>query len=564
MFRFEDPQYLYILVLIPILALIHFAIYHIQKKKIKQIGDYYLIKSLMPNVSKWRPITKFWLLEITLGLMIIMLARPQFGTKIRNEKRVGIETIIALDISNSMLAEDVEPNRLERSKMIIENLVDNFSNDKIGLVVFAGEAFVQLPITSDYVSAKMFLNTTNPSLISVQGTDIARAIDVASNSFTQQEGVGKALIVITDGENHEGGIKEAVQKARKKGINIFILGIGSTNGSPIPIPETNEFITDNSGNVVVSALNENMCREIASMGDGTYIHVGNNGNVQNLLDKELDKLSKKEISSNIYSDYDEQFQAVALLILFLLIIEVCINECKNPHFRNISLFGTKCVFFIVLFMSGTFCANAQTDRYFVRKGNKQYHLGEQNKAEIFYTKAKEKNSQNPQANYNLGTVLMTQEKDSFAIDMYKKAIRNEKVPGRIAMSFHNMGWIYQNKKEYAQAIEAYKNALRNNPYDNESRYNLEYCKRQSEKQKQNQQQNQQKQDSKDNKTDKKEKKEKNNQQQKQQNQNNNKDKMSKENAEQLLKAAMQQEKDTQEKMKKMKQQPNNRRLEKEW
>ena len=320
MFRFEDPQYLYILVLIPILALIHFAIYHIQKKKIKQIGDYYLIKSLMPNVSKWRPITKFWLLEITLGLMIIMLARPQFGTKIRNEKRVGIETIIALDISNSMLAEDVEPNRLERSKMIIENLVDNFSNDKIGLVVFAGEAFVQLPITSDYVSAKMFLNTTNPSLISVQGTDIARAIDVASNSFTQQEGVGKALIVITDGENHEGGIKEAIQKARKKGINIFILGIGSTNGSPIPIPGTNEFITDNSGNVVVSALNENMCREIASMGDGTYIHVGNNGNVQNLLDNELDKLSKKEISSNIYSDYDEQFQAVALLILFLLII----------------------------------------------------------------------------------------------------------------------------------------------------------------------------------------------------------------------------------------------------
>ena len=190
MFRFEDSIYLYLLILIPVLAVIRFITYRNQKKRLRKFGEPKLLKELMPDVSHWRPGIKFWLLQGSLALLIIMLARPQMGTKISQEKRTGIETIIAVDISNSMRAEDVEPSRLDRAKMMVENLVDHFTDDKIGLIVFAGDAFVQLPITSDYVSAKMFLNNIDPSMILTQGTDLARAIDMATHSFTQDEGVG--------------------------------------------------------------------------------------------------------------------------------------------------------------------------------------------------------------------------------------------------------------------------------------------------------------------------------------------------------------------------------------
>lgn len=236
-----------------------------------------------------------------------------------------------------MLAQDVAPSRLDKSKMLVENLVDNFSNDKIGLVVFAGDAFVQLPITSDYVSAKMFLQGISPALISTQGTDIARAISVASSSFTQQQGVGKAIIVITDGEDHEGGALDAAKEARKKGINVFILGIGSTKGSPIPVGG-GEYIRDNAGNIVMSALNEDMCRDIARAGSGTYIHVDNTNDAQEKLNDELSKLQKGETESVIYSEYAEQFQSFCIVLLVLLIVEACIMEKKNPLFKHFRLF----------------------------------------------------------------------------------------------------------------------------------------------------------------------------------------------------------------------------------
>ena len=199
MFRFEDPIYLWLLLAIPVLVLIRFLVWRHRKKQFRLLGDAELLKLLMPDVSKVRPMVKFTLLLAVLALLVSMLARPQMGSKISHERRNGIEAIIALDISNSMRAEDVVPSRLDKSKLLIENLVDNFTNDKIGLVVFAGDAFVQLPITSDYVSAKMFLQNIDPSLIATQGTDIARAINLSIRSFTQQDKVGRAIIVIPDG-----------------------------------------------------------------------------------------------------------------------------------------------------------------------------------------------------------------------------------------------------------------------------------------------------------------------------------------------------------------------------
>lgn len=567
MFRFEDPIYLYALVVIPVLAFIRWWMVIRQRKQLRRFGDMELVRQLMPDVSRFRPLVKFCLLLTALALMIVMLARPQMGTKISHEKRTGIETIIALDISNSMLAEDVAPSRLDRAKMMVENLVDHFTNDKIGLIVFAGEAFVQLPITSDFVSAKMFLNSIEPSLIETQGTDIAAAVTMATHSFTQEEGVGKAIIVITDGEDHEGGAMEAAQEAKDKGMRVYMLGIGSTKGAPIPVAGSHDYMKDNTGATVMSALNEDMCKQVAEAGGGAYIHVENNSNAQEQLNHELDKLAKKEISSTVYSDFDEQFQAVGILVLLLLIAEICILEIKNPRLRKIHLFSRKKVAIILLLLMAV-GAQAQSDRDYIRQGNKQFRAGKFAEAEVDYRKAIEKNAKNPQAAYNLGNALLAQKKDSAAIVQYQQAAKLETNQKRRSYAYHNIGVICQGHQMYGEAIEAYKEALRNNPNDDETRYNLELCKRQQKQQQQNQQNQQQKQN-KDNKDKQDKNKDQNEQDQqkqqdKKQQQEQQKPQMSKENAEQLLNAAMQEEKNTQQRIKKAQHQKQTRKLQKNW
>ena len=568
MFRFEDPIYLWLLVLIPILALIRFISYRNQKKRLRKFGEPALLKELMPDVSRFRPSVKFWILQGALALLVLMLARPQMGTKISQEKRVGIETIICMDISNSMLAEDIVPSRLDRSKMMIENLVDHFTNDKIGLIVFAGDAFVQLPITSDYVSAKMFLSSIDPSMIATQGTDIGRAIDMATHSFTPEEGIGRAIIVITDGENHEGGAVEAASAAKDAGMRVYVLGVGSSKGSPIPIPGTDDYMKDNTGNTVMSALNEQMCKELAQAGGGAYIHVENNSAAQDQLDNELDKLSKKETTATLYSEFDEQFQAFGLLALLLLVLEICILDRRNPLLKNISLFGKKkrAAAMLCLLLVAASASAQMTDRQYIRQGNKQFRSGDYANAEVSYRKAIEKNAKNPQAAFNLGNALMAQKKDSAAVEQFEGAARLETNPLRKAQAYHNMGVICQTHKMYGEAIEAYKNALRLNPKDDETRYNLVLCKHQKQKQDQ-QQQNQQGGDN-DKKQDDKQKdqqqpdQQKDKQDDKQQEQP--KPQMSKDNAEQLLNAAIQNEKQTQEKMKQQQQQPQRRNVQKNW
>ncbi|MBR1547385.1 MAG: VWA domain-containing protein, partial [Prevotella sp.] len=485
MFRFEDPTYLYALLLIPVLMLIRFEMVRRQRKRLRKFGDQELVRQLMPEVSRVRPALKFYLLLAAFALLIVMWARPQFGTKISHEKRTGIETVICMDISNSMLAEDVAPSRLDRSKMMVENLVDQFSNDKIALIVFAGDAFVQLPITSDYVSAKMFLNSINPSLISSQGTDIAAAVKMASTSFTQQEGIGKAIIVITDGEDHEGGALEAASDAKNKGQRVYVLGVGSSQGAPIPVGN-GDYLKDRSGQTVMSALNEQMCRQVAEAGGGAYIHVDNNSRAQDQLDEELDKLAKKEIEQNVYSDYDEQFQAVAILALLLLVLEICILEVRNPLLKRISLFKRKAFMLFFLFTVLPAAVMAQSDRMLVRQGNRNYRKGNAANAEVAYRKALEKNARNPQAAYNLGNAMLSQRKDSTVVSQLANAARLETNPIRRAQAYHNIGVVNQLGRNYGEAIEAYKEALRNNPADDQTRYNLELCKHLQKQQQQQQ------------------------------------------------------------------------------
>lgn len=566
MFRFEDSTYLYLLAVIPLLALLRFVMTRAQKKRLRKFGDPKLVRQLMPDVSRWRPLVKFWLLQAALALIIVMLARPQFGTKISNEKRQGIETIIAMDISNSMLAQDVTPSRLDRCKMMVENLVDNFTDDKIGLLVFAGDAFIQLPITSDYVSAKMFLADIQPSLIATQGTDIALVISKAMNSFTQEEGIGKAIIVITDGEDHEGGAIEAAEEARKKGMRVYVLGVGSAGGAPIP-DGNGGYMKDRGGNTVMTRLNQSMCRDIAKAGGGAYIHVDNNSDAQRQLDNELAKLSKKETESTVYSEYDEQFQAVGILVLLLLIAELCLLECKNPLLKNVRFFKGKRRYasaILLLLLMSAIPSNAQNDRNSIRQGNRQFRGGKYADSEVSYRKAMEKNPRNPQAAYNLGNALFAQKKDSAAVVAYQSGVQLETSAIRKAMGYHNMGVVCQSHKMYSEAIEAYKNALRLNPKDDEARYNLELCKKQQKKQQDKK--NQDKQDQKKDQNGKDEKKEKDKKDQKQdkQKEKQDKQKMSKDNAEQLLNAAIQQEKNTQKRMKDKMQQPRSRKLDKNW
>ena len=328
------------LLIIPILVLVRFIVWQKRKRNLRKFGDPSLLKEMMPDVSKYRPTIKFCLLLSAITILIFMIARPQVGSKISHEKREGIEVLIALDISNSMLAQDVIPSRLEKSKLLIEDLVDHFTNDKVGLVVFAGDAFVQLPITNDYVSAKMFLQNINPSLITTQGTDLARAISLSQSCFTQREHIGRAIIVITDGEDHEGGALEAAREAYKKGINVFILGVGTSKGAPIP-DGNGGYLKDNSGQTVLSALNEQMCQQVAKAGNGVYIHVDNTSDAQEKLNKELSKLQSGISDTVVYSEYNEQFQIFGIILLLLLIAETILLESRNPLFKKINLFRDK-------------------------------------------------------------------------------------------------------------------------------------------------------------------------------------------------------------------------------
>lgn len=340
MLRFEDPIYLWMQLIIPILVLVRFIVWQKRKRNLRKFGEPSLLKEMMPDVSKYRLTIKFSLLLSAITILIFMIARPQVGSKISHEKREGIEVLIALDISNSMLAQDVIPSRLEKSKLLIEDLVDHFTNDKVGLVVFAGDAFVQLPITNDYVSAKMFLQNINPSLITTQGTDLARAISLSQSCFTQREHIGRAIIVITDGEDHEGGALEAAREAYKKGINVFILGVGTSKGAPIP-DGNGGYLKDNSGQTVLSALNEQMCQQVAKAGNGVYIHVDNTSDAQERLNKELSKLQSGISDTVVYSEYNEQFQIFGIILLLLLIVETILLESRNPLFKKINLFRDK-------------------------------------------------------------------------------------------------------------------------------------------------------------------------------------------------------------------------------
>lgn len=340
MFRFEHPEALSLLFILPVLLLLFLYSMYIKKRNLKRFGDMKIIRSLMPDIALKKQHLKFWILFACTGLFILILAGPQFGSKIETVKKQGIEVMICLDVSNSMLSTDISPSRLDKSKQILSRLIDELENDKIGLIVFAGDAFIQLPITSDYVSAKMFLSSINPAMVPTQGTAIGAAINLAIRSFTPSESTEKTIILITDGENHEDDALGAAKAATEKGIMVNVLGVGSAQGGPIPIPGSNNFQRDNEGNMIITKLNEQMCQEIAVTGTGMYARTDNTNSALKALLSELNKLSKSEVESKVYSSYDEKYAVFAWIALVLLIVEFFILDRRNRVFSRISLFKT--------------------------------------------------------------------------------------------------------------------------------------------------------------------------------------------------------------------------------
>ena len=567
MFRFASPQYLYLLLVLVALAAIHYYIIYRKKQQVKRFGDPELTRQLFLGVSRWRPEVKFWITMLALASFIVALARPQFGTRLDTRERMGIEAIIALDVSNSMLAEDVKPNRLEKAKMMVSNMVDGMRDDKIGLIVFAGQAFVQLPITSDYVSAKMFLETISPAMMSVQGTDIAEAINLSMRSFTQQEDVSRAIFVITDGEDNEARGVEAAKQAAAKGVRVYVLGIGNPGGAPIPIPGTGQYIIDDEGNTVISKLSEEMCREIATAGGGSYIYVDNSSSAQKKLSEQVDRLAKAKMESQIYSEYDEQFQGFVLIGILLLLLDVFLleRESKSTWLSNLFRRGRPAAALFLLIFSMT--AMAQTDRDYIRRGNRLMRDSVYDKAQVEYQKAIEKDNTNPISHFNLGNALLYQNKAEDAMKEYETAARLEKDKMRLAQIYHNMGVVLQSAKQFDKAVACYRNSLRNDPTNNETRYNYALSLFQLKK-------NQGGQDNQDQQKDDKGQDEKKEQEQQQQKQEQDKkdeqqqqpqpEQMSRENAEQMLNAAMQDEKATQEKIQKAQQKRQQKQLQKQW
>jgi Ca-activated chloride channel family protein len=294
----------------------------------------------MPEASHIRPRVKFYLLLTAFILSVFMMAGPQFGSKLEKQKRQGVELVIAVDVSNSMLSQDLKPDRMSRAKRVLNTLIDNLQNDKVALMIFAGDAYVQMPLTTDVSSAKMFLSNINPGMVPVQGTAIGMAIKRSMQLFSNQDsGAGKSIIIITDGENHEDDAVKMAEEAFKQGITVQVMGVGTPEGAPIPIAGTQSFRKDRDGNVVVTKLNESMCKEIAAAGGGAYVRVDNTSAAVRALSSELEKLSKSEIESQVYTQYNEQYIAIAWIVLALLVVECLFLERKNPLFKNIKLFS---------------------------------------------------------------------------------------------------------------------------------------------------------------------------------------------------------------------------------
>ena len=341
MFRFANPQYLWLLAAVPVLVVLFWIAMRRRKVRLARFGRLETLEELMPEVSLGRVRLKFILLCLVVALLALAAARPQLGSKLREEKARGIEMMLVVDVSNSMLAEDFEPNRLERTKYAIGKLFEGLHQDRVGLITFAGESKVQLPITSDYRMARAFARRIDPSQIPVQGTAIGKALEQALLSFSGQteESRSRVIVLITDGENHEDDALAAAQRAAQQGIRIYTIGIGTPEGAPIQIG--GEFIKDERGEMVVSKLNEQMLMQIAEATGGAYVRATKQDIGLDEVVREINSMEQSELSTVRFEEYNEQYQYLLIAALVLLLAEFLLLDRRNPLLAHLNIFREK-------------------------------------------------------------------------------------------------------------------------------------------------------------------------------------------------------------------------------
>jgi len=340
-FRFAHPEYLVALGVIPVVVILFIVMRLMKRRAWKQLGDTALLSKLAPSVSKGKPVIKMILFCLAYALLVVGLANPQIGTKLEEVKREGVDVIIALDVSNSMKAQDIRPDRLERAKQAISRFIDKLENDRIGIIVFAGQAYVQLPITTDFNAAKLFLSTIDTDIIPTQGTAIGSAIDLAMQSFVGEDNKHKALVIITDGENHEDDAVEAATKANEQGVVIHTIGMGSPDGAPIPVYHNGvqvDFMKDQDGNTVITKLDQTVLEKIAAEGKGIFVRASSGDDGLETIMKEIGKMDKKAFGTKQFSNYEDRFQYFIGAALFLLILEFITSNRKSKWVGRLNMF----------------------------------------------------------------------------------------------------------------------------------------------------------------------------------------------------------------------------------
>ena len=543
MFRFENEYVLYALLLIPVLAGLYVFVRYRHQKTMQKYGEMPLLKLLTPDSSSAIQHFKFILVCVIWTCLVFALANPQMGSGVEKGKRKGIDIMFCIDVSNSMLAQDYSPNRLEAAKRALQLYIDKLKGDRIGIVVFAGSAFVQLPITSDYAAAKMFISNISTQIIATQGTDIATAIDKAAASMLPSEDVVKTpdnqpktqkiIVVISDGEDHFTEAVEVAASVAKKGMLVYTIGVGNSLGEPIPVRTSSgrtDYKKDRDGNTVITRLNDQILREIAHAGKGSYIHANNAHVGLDILFNELDKLEKADIEDFTFSRYESRYYIPLWIAFILLILEIMLYNKKMFRFRGLEwLRGKQLLCVLILFIGGFFSTvNGQTTQEIkdLRQGNRQYSAAEklEKEAEKLVEKNRESDKQEiavkkQQAQqlyeeastnyiksnastgnfykslYNQGASLYKQGKYEEAANTISKVLENTNLSDKVkAKAYHNLGNSLFQQEKYKESIEAYKRALKANPKDMDTKYNMEYAKQKLQVQQQQQQKNKSPQD----------------------------------------------------------------------
>ncbi len=543
MLHFQYIQYLLVFAALPLIIFLYFTVIKWKKKAAKKIGDPALVKQLTVSYSSKKFNLKFILFSVAFALCIVAVAGLVIPDGTQKVNRKGIDIMFALDVSKSMLAQDVKPNRLERAKQVITNIINNSPDDRIGLVVFAGRAYLQMPMTIDHAAARMYLSSASPDDIPAQGTMISQALRMSGAAFNPKDKTYKTIILLSDGEDHDKDALKVVKQLSGDGIMVNTIGIGSAQGAPISDPETNSYKRDDQGNVVISKLNEQELSNIAEKGNGIYQHYNSTDEVVTNIEKKLSGIGETIITDKAFDSYRQFFQYFLVAAFLFLLIEFFMSE-KKKMVKKIAATG----FSLLLVCNYSF---AQDTKREIIKGNEAYKNNDFDKAEVFYGEAQKLDEKNTTASYNIGNVFYRKEKTDEAVNAFDNTINNTKDNTVKQKAFYNKGVAYQKANKLPECILAYKNALLLNPADEDARQNLERALREQKKQQEN---NKDKKDNKDEKNnkDKKQDQDKKNQDKKDNEPKPQPSKISKQDAEEKLKSLLEKEKALQDRLHKIK------------